>query len=82
MGINLTPTKLDIWSSYLQFKNGLGGKDFFAFLTKRKDLAMSKLKLQDDPVARATWVLVDEIEDYIKLKEREMRQEQKDKDPI
>lgn len=79
MGLEIKPTKLDIWSSYQNFINGLGGKDFFNFLNKRRELAMSKLKLTDDPVARATWVLVDEINDYVKLKEREMRQEQKDK---
>lgn len=79
MGIDAKPTKLDIWHSYQIFLSGLGGKDLTAFLNKRRDLAMAKLKLQDDPVARATWTLVDEIDDYIKLKEREMRQEQKAK---
>lgn len=74
--------KFDLWAAYNLFKTGIAGADFYAFLNRRKELAMDKLKKFDDPTARATWILVDEIFDYIKLKEREGIQEHNERNKI
>ena len=45
--------------SYIQIKKSLAYKDIVKFLIDNKLKAQKKLKLGDDPDARATWNLVD-----------------------
>ena len=65
-----------LWGSYTFVEQQPAYKDILLFLDTKKEAAMKKLKRQDDPVARATWQLVDKFYERIENLKKEVLEKQ------
>jgi hypothetical protein len=54
-------TAKDLYGFYEALEDQPAYKDLKKFLEGRREKAIKTIKQIDDPVARATWILVDEI---------------------
>lgn len=65
----------DLQDFYSALESQPAYRDLKKYLETRREVAIKRLKQLDDPIARATWILVDEILDRKNFIEKEAEKE-------